>query len=90
MWFGPRVWPITTEQDVVISDRNVAELYGGRFPAASALTIEPGGTAVTLRSETPRTVEFFAKRGSVVTPEMERLATSLLDAAFAKRGRRGN
>ena len=48
-----------------------------------ALTIEPGGTAVTLRSETPRTVEFFAKRGSVVTPEMERLATSLLDAAVA-------
>lgn len=48
VWFGPRVWPVTGDADIVISDRNVAELHGSRFTQRRQLLMEPGEEHKTL------------------------------------------
>ena len=48
VWFGPRVWPVLGENDVVITDRNVAEHHGSRFEKVRQLVMEPGEAHKTL------------------------------------------
>lgn len=49
VWFGERVWPLTGDGDVLISDRNVAALHGGgRFADLPQLLMEPGEAHKTL------------------------------------------
>ncbi len=48
VWFGERVWPVTDERDVVITDRNVASLHGARWEKLRQLVMEPGEAAKTL------------------------------------------
>lgn len=66
VWFGARVWPVTDERDVIITDANVAEHHGARFEHLRRLTMEPGeehktlGTAERLWTEL---AEMGATRG---------------------------
>ncbi|MDO9356808.1 MAG: bifunctional shikimate kinase/3-dehydroquinate synthase [Solirubrobacteraceae bacterium] len=48
VWFGPRVWPALDEADIVITDRNVGEVHGGRFEKVRRLTMEAGEAHKTL------------------------------------------
>ncbi|MDQ8043545.1 MAG: bifunctional shikimate kinase/3-dehydroquinate synthase [Solirubrobacteraceae bacterium] len=48
VWFGARVWPALTDQDIVITDRNVAEVHGARFEKHRTLVMEAGEAHKTL------------------------------------------
>lgn len=48
VWFGERVWPVTSDRDVVISDEHVAARHGPRFAHLPQLLIEPGEEHKTL------------------------------------------
>ncbi len=48
VWFGARVWPVTDDRDIVITDRHVAELHGARLEKARKLVMEPGEAHKTL------------------------------------------
>jgi shikimate kinase/3-dehydroquinate synthase len=48
VWFGARVWPALDDRDIVITDRNVAEIHGARFDKVRKLVIEPGEAHKTL------------------------------------------
>ncbi len=48
VWFGERVWPVTDERDVVITDANVAEIHGARWEKLRSLVMEPGEAHKTL------------------------------------------
>ncbi|MBJ7471342.1 MAG: bifunctional shikimate kinase/3-dehydroquinate synthase [Solirubrobacteraceae bacterium] len=67
VWFGERVWPVTDDRDVVITDRNVAEHHGARWEKLRQLQMEPGEAHKTLATAErlwTELAEMGATRGS--------------------------